>query len=199
LAAANSTVSGYLTSADWSTFNNKQAALSTASASVSGILSSADWSTFNGKQAALSTASASVSGILSSADWSTFNGKAPIASPTFTGTVTTPNTKFTGAYSANVISSTTSINCGLGNYFTVTGGAGTFTFSFSSAPASGNLYSMAIKMVNNGVAPTIVWPTSVRWPSGAAPATSSNTDIWVFLTDDGGSNWRGNLAMKDSR
>jgi hypothetical protein len=44
---------GYLTSTDWTTFNNKQNALSNASASVSGILTSTDWTTFNNKQNAL--------------------------------------------------------------------------------------------------------------------------------------------------
>jgi len=58
---------GLLASADWTTFNNKQAALSfssplvdtsntvscnTASGSQAGCLSSTDWTTFNGKQAA---------------------------------------------------------------------------------------------------------------------------------------------------
>jgi hypothetical protein len=48
--AASASVPGYLLSADWTTFNNKQNALSNASASVSGILTSTDWNTFNGKQ-----------------------------------------------------------------------------------------------------------------------------------------------------
>lgn len=75
LSAASGSVNGYLTSADWTTFNSKQGALSAADGTTNGYLTSADWSTFNSKQAALGTASASVSGILSSADWSTFNGK----------------------------------------------------------------------------------------------------------------------------
>jgi hypothetical protein len=53
MAAATTLVPGYLTAADWTTFNGKQAALSNASTSVSGILTSTDWNTFNGKQAAL--------------------------------------------------------------------------------------------------------------------------------------------------
>jgi trimeric autotransporter adhesin len=53
MAAASGSVNGYLSSTDWTTFNNKQNALSNASASVSGILTSTDWSTFNGKQNAL--------------------------------------------------------------------------------------------------------------------------------------------------
>jgi hypothetical protein len=50
MAAATSSVNGYLSSTDWTTFNGKQNALGNASASVSGILTSTDWSTFNGKQ-----------------------------------------------------------------------------------------------------------------------------------------------------
>jgi hypothetical protein len=75
LSNASASVSGILTSTDWTTFNNKQNALSNASASVSGILTSTDWTTFNNKQNALSNASASVSGILTSTDWTTFNNK----------------------------------------------------------------------------------------------------------------------------
>jgi hypothetical protein len=75
LLSATTGRNGYLTSTDWTTFNNKQNALSNASASVSGILTSTDWTTFNNKQNALSNASASVSGILTSTDWTTFNNK----------------------------------------------------------------------------------------------------------------------------
>ena len=74
---ANATQSGYLSSTDWSTFNNKQPSgtyvtsvtgtapvvssggttpaisMAAATSSVNGYLTSTDWSTFNGKQAAL--------------------------------------------------------------------------------------------------------------------------------------------------
>jgi hypothetical protein len=53
LLSATTGRNGYLTSTDWTTFNNKQNALSNASASVSGILTSTDWTTFNNKQPAL--------------------------------------------------------------------------------------------------------------------------------------------------
>jgi hypothetical protein len=61
-------VPGYLLSADWTTFNNKQNALSNASASVSGILTSTDWNTFNGKQNTISLTTTGTSGL------ATFNG-----------------------------------------------------------------------------------------------------------------------------
>jgi hypothetical protein len=88
--AATGSVNGFLTSTDWTTFNNKQNALSNASASVSGILTSTDWTTFNNKQNALTfttpllntsntitinQASGSANGFLTSTDWTTFNNK----------------------------------------------------------------------------------------------------------------------------
>jgi hypothetical protein len=66
--AASASVPGYLLSADWTTFNNKQNALSNASASVSGILTSTDWNTFNGKQNTISLTTTGTSGL------ATFNG-----------------------------------------------------------------------------------------------------------------------------
>jgi hypothetical protein len=60
--AASASVPGYLSSADWTTFNNKQNALSNASASVSGILTSTDWNTFNGKQNTISLTTTGTSG-----------------------------------------------------------------------------------------------------------------------------------------
>jgi hypothetical protein len=60
--AASASVPGYLSSADWTTFNNKQNALSNASTSVSGILTSTDWNTFNGKQNTISLTTTGTSG-----------------------------------------------------------------------------------------------------------------------------------------
>jgi hypothetical protein len=105
IPAATSGADGYLASADWTTFNNKQATVSASSplsisannvtiqvanGSQNGYLSSTDWTSFNSKQGALifssplslsgTTASIQVAtsgqnGYLSSSDWSTFNNK----------------------------------------------------------------------------------------------------------------------------
>jgi len=223
MAAATTSVPGYLTAADWTTFNNKAPINSptfTGTPTVPGYLTTATAGTTYAPLASPTftgtvtiPAGASISGFAPLAS-PTFTGTptvpgylttatasstyAPIASPTFTGTVTTANTKFNSTYYANAISSASSINCSLGNYFyvTVTGSA---TFTFSNPPASGNVYSMAIKISSGGSTPTLTWPASAKWPSATAPTPSSNTDIWVFLTDDGGTIWRGVLAMKDSR
>lgn len=86
-------VDGYLGSADFTTFNDKQAAVSAtspvvfssniismpaATTSVPGYLTSSDWTTFNSKQATLPAATASVDGYLTSGDWSIFNAKQPL-------------------------------------------------------------------------------------------------------------------------
>jgi hypothetical protein len=49
MAAASATTNGYLSAADWTTFNNKQPALANANATTSGILTNTDWTTFNNK------------------------------------------------------------------------------------------------------------------------------------------------------
>jgi hypothetical protein len=75
MPAATTSVSGYLTSTDWNTFNNKQPAGSyltavTADAPLSG-------SGTSGSHLVISQANTSTNGYLSSTDWNTFNGKAP--------------------------------------------------------------------------------------------------------------------------
>lgn len=96
------------------------------------------------------------------------------------------------------ISGTTSINLLNGNYISATiGGATTFTFDnpIASPDACGFILELA-----NGGSNTITWPTQVRWPAGTAPTlTASGIDLLVFITDDGGSNWRGTASMLDSK
>jgi hypothetical protein len=47
----------------------------------------------------------------------------------------------------------------------------------------------------NGGAHTITWPASVNWSNGVAPTlTTSGTDILVFYTYDGGTEYYGFLS-----
>lgn len=103
MPAATGSQNGYLSSTDWTTFNDKQGSLSAtaplvlvgstlsipvASTSVSGYLSSSSWNLFNAKENALTfstplsrsgnnvsipLATASTAGYLSAADWIAFN------------------------------------------------------------------------------------------------------------------------------
>jgi hypothetical protein len=90
------------------------------------------------------------------------------------------------------------INCASGNYFVVVANSSTQNINFSSVPTS-VAYSVTIRMSNGAGGNTLGWPTAVRWPSGTAPSPSTNNDVYVLFTDDGGTNWRGIQSQRDSR
>lgn len=90
------------------------------------------------------------------------------------------------------------VNCALGNYFTITCNSSTQNVYFTNAPAN-TVYSMTLRFANGSGGNTISWANTPRWPGASAPAPSSNNDIWVFFTEDGGATWRGNLTQRDSR
>ncbi len=100
------------------------------------------------------------------------------------------------------VSTTTTLDMLEGNYFMVTA-AGSTTFVFANPPtsaANGGAAGGFILELANGGAATITWPSATKWPSGTAPTlTSSGTDVFVFITDDGGTVWRGVQSMKDSK
>ena len=95
-------------------------------------------------------------------------------------------------------SNATTINCENGNAFSHTLTENT-TFTFSGEPASGTAFSFSLEIIQDASASgyTVTWPSSVDWPSGAAPtltATASAKDVFVFTTRDGGTNWYGFTA-----
>ena len=93
--------------------------------------------------------------------------------------------------------SASTIDCNAGIVFTKTA-AGALTWTFSNAPA-GRAFSFILELTNGGTG-TQTWPTSVKWPGGSAPTlTSSGVDLLGFITDDGGTTWRGVQLMKDSK
>ena len=103
-------------------------------------------------------------------------------------------TKVTGPYSANITAmGANDVDCSAGNYFTKTI-TGATTFTFSNAP-SGVVYSFTMEVTLNG-SNSIAWPTSVKWPLDTAPTlTDAKTQLFTFITDDGGTRWRGNSAV----
>jgi len=121
ITQATNVTNGYLTSTDWTTFNNKQAALggtglvkSTAGSITYITDNSSSWNSgsaianslngvspinFNSITGAISISQANTStnGYLSSTDWNTFNGKQNALTNPVTGTGTTNyHAKFTG-------------------------------------------------------------------------------------------------------
>ena len=104
LPTASATNRGALSSADWSTFNNKTSNLGTVtsvglSSATSGVtIGSSPVTTSGTITLAIATASGSQNGLLSSTDWTTFNSKQNALTNPVTGTGTTNYvSKFTGA------------------------------------------------------------------------------------------------------
>lgn len=128
----------------------------------------------------------------------TLTGVAPLASPTFTGTVTTSTADLLGSVRGNVTTvSASDVDCSAGNYFIKTASGG-LTWTFSNAPATRS-FSFLLELTNGGTG-TQTWPAAVKWPGGTAPTlTTSGVDVLGFITDDGGTIWRGVMLMKDSK
>ena len=71
------------------------------------------------------------------------------------------------------------------------------TYTFSNPSASGRVSSFTLKVVQDSTARTITWPTSVDWAGASAPTISTGSgavDVFVFMTNDGGTNYYGFTA-----
>lgn len=91
---------------------------------------------------------------------------------------------------------TPNLDLSLGNSFTATLNQNA-TFTFSNAPTG--VCSFTLILSNDGTpGRTITWPVSVKFPNGTTPVrttTASRTDVYTFLTVDGGTNWYGQLSL----
>ena len=86
------------------------------------------------------------------------------------------------------------ISLATGNYFTKTI-SGNSTFTFSNPPASGTVGSFTLELTHSSG--TVTWPSSVKFPADTAPTlTTGKTHLFVFVTDDGGTRYRG-AALAD--
>jgi hypothetical protein len=80
------------------------------------------------------------------------------------------------------------INCSLGNYFIDTvNGNKTYTVS---GIVTDRVYSFTLEVTHT--TGTITWFNNVEWPAATPPTlTTGKTHLFVFITDDGGTRWRG--------
>jgi hypothetical protein len=87
------------------------------------------------------------------------------------------------------------IDCSAGNYFTKAISTSS-TFTFSNVPTTGTAYSFTIEIDVTGVSTSITWPASVKWPFGISPVlTDTKTHLFMFVTNDGGTTWRGTASV----
>ena len=114
---------------------------------------------------------------------------APLASPTFTGTATFATTDALGPVRGNIVAvAALDIDCSAGNFFTKTISANS-TFTFSNAPST-RAFAFTLELTQTSG--TVTWPASVKWPGDTAPTlTTGKTHLFTFVTDDGGTRWRG--------
>ena len=103
-------------------------------------------------------------------------------------------TKITGSQTSNISAmGANSVDCSAGNYFTKTI-TGATTFTFDNVP-TGVAYTFTMEVTLNG-SNAITWPGTVKWPADTAPTiTDGKTQLFVFLTDDGGTRWRGSSVV----
>jgi hypothetical protein len=102
----------------------------------------------------------------------------------------------TGRRDLGTVSGAVSLDLSLSNDFTATVNANT-TFTITNTPTTG-VVGFSLQLIGGG-AYTITFANG-KYPSATAPAlTSGGIDVITFITYDNGTNWRGTLAMKDSR
>jgi hypothetical protein len=92
---------------------------------------------------------------------------------------------------------TTTLDCSLYNAFVVTLAASITTLTLSNVPASGNVYTLTLFIVQGAGPYTITWPAAVKWPGASAPTlttTNGKIDVITLVTYDGGTTWLGFLG-----
>jgi len=103
-------------------------------------------------------------------------------------------TKITGSQTSNISAmGANAVDCSAGNYFTKTI-TGATTFTFSNVP-SGVEFSFTMEITLNG-SNAITWPSSVKWNADTAPAlTDGKTQLFMFVTTNGGTRFRGSALV----
>jgi hypothetical protein len=101
------------------------------------------------------------------------------------------------ARSGVVTVAASAIDCNAGNFFIKTA-SGALTWTIINVPSTG-AFTFILELTNGGTG-TQTWFTNTKWPGGTAPTlVASGVDVLGFITDDGGTTWRGVQMMKDSK
>jgi len=100
--------------------------------------------------------------------------------------------------SPSISSNVLTLNVENGNHFAVSLDANVTTLTLSNPTASGDLCAITVWLKQDGTGGrTVAWPASIKWAGGTAPtvtSTANRTDIFVFMTKDGGTSWAGSIV-----
>lgn len=102
--------------------------------------------------------------------------------------------KVTGNQTNNIVAmGANDVDCSTASYFTKTI-TGATTFTFSNVP-TGVEFSFTMEITLNG-SNAITWPSSVKWNADTAPTlTDGKTQLFMFLTTNGGTRFRGSALV----
>lgn len=99
---------------------------------------------------------------------------------------------YTNSREAITASSAPTIDCSTGNYFTLTQNQNVSSWTISNVPAAGRAYAFTLELQNSSYSTAWSGFSNLKWPNATAPTLSaSKAHLIMFVTDDGGSNWRG--------
>jgi sugar lactone lactonase YvrE len=111
------------------------------------------------------------------------------------GYVTTSTLKkyTTSAYISGEYNTTISIDTSLRDTWIHKFPPSLFTYAFTNPPAEGEVGTFNLIITSDNSSTTINWPASVDWAGGTAPDAPGNgeTDVFTFVTVDGGTTWYG--------
>ena len=99
----------------------------------------------------------------------------------------------TGPYKENITAmAALEVDCSTGNYFRKTI-SGNSTFTFANVP-TGCAYAFTLELTHSSG--TVTWPASVKFPADTAPTlTTGKTHLFMFITDTGGTRFRGSSLV----
>lgn len=93
-----------------------------------------------------------------------------------------------------VTSGNVTLDCSLGDYFTLAPTANVTGWTITNVPPA---CSLMIQLTQDSTARTVAWPASFKW-TGASPGAVSTTagakDVLAITTFDAGATWRATLA-----
>ncbi len=99
--------------------------------------------------------------------------------------------------SALPTSGTVTIDCGLGDYFTLALTGNVTSLAFSNLPDAGKGASLMVRITQDSTARTVTWPASFRWAAGTPPAVSTvagAVDLLAITSFDSGTTWQSTLV-----